>query len=372
LILAVAGAVHGSAVRRNFSRHHWEDWRFFRHDRALIHSPLDCFTRPSAWPGLYRPLSTNCYYLVGRWLFGNRIEPYHVVNGAFFLMNAVLLLGIARSLGAGTWAVVPPALLASRIAHRQVLLYTSEIQALLSVFFSLAALWLFLAARARPGRSRLDAAALAAFGLGLLSKESAAAVPAIVTAYGWLYDRRGAWTRYALWWAVAAAWAVLFATVFRGVSGHQPTGYAYDLSAAVLTRYVSYFLLFLNSLVYPVDNWEVVTRVPLLAHSLAVRAAVGTAALAAGAVLAAARRLGQGKAASCLRRIALGGAWFVAGTAPFVIFQDRLFMRYSYFGHAGLALAAGAFLELLWCVGRERLIPETAAATSPSTAPATP
>jgi hypothetical protein len=38
---------------------------------------------------------------------------------------------------------------------------------------------------------------------------------------------------------------------------------------------------------------------------------------------------------------AFGLAWFFAGTAPFVVLADRLFIRYSYFGHAGLAVAVG-------------------------------
>jgi hypothetical protein len=42
------------------------------------------------------------------------------------------------------------------------------------------------------------------------------------------------------------------------------------------------------------------------------------------------------------RVAAFGLLWFFAGTAPFVVLADRLFMRYSYFGHAGLAIAAGA------------------------------
>jgi len=35
-------------------------------------------------------------------------------------------------------------------------------------------------------------------------------------------------------------------------------------------------------------------------------------------------------------------AWFLAGTSPFVVLAHRLFIRYTYFGHVGLAIAAGA------------------------------
>src|SRR5262245_18149793 len=77
LILLAATAVHGHRVYRNFHRNHWEDWRFWRHSRTYIHDPLDCFTQPGVWPGLYRPLSTHCYYLLARPVFGNRVEGYH-------------------------------------------------------------------------------------------------------------------------------------------------------------------------------------------------------------------------------------------------------------------------------------------------------
>jgi len=45
------------------------------------------------------------------------------------------------------------------------------------------------------------------------------------------------------------------------------------------------------------------------------------------------------------RLVAFGFAWFLIATLPFTIFEDRLFMRYSYLGHAGLALCVGAMLR---------------------------
>ena len=41
------------------------------------------------------------------------------------------------------------------------------------------------------------------------------------------------------------------------------------------------------------------------------------------------------------RVAAFGLIWFWVATAPYAVLADRLFMRYSYFGHAGLAVALG-------------------------------
>jgi hypothetical protein len=382
LLFAASGVVfiatwitHGGAVARNLHRHHWEDFRFFRHTRAQVHSVTDCFTRPSAWPGLYRPLSTNCYYLAGRALWGNRVAPYHLVNAAAYLVNGVLLFVIARQLLPAALALLVPALWASRVALRQVLLYTSEFQALCATFFSLLALALALPPRVQgekgAGGTWREAAALLAFAAALLSKESAVVLPAIVSAATWLFGSRR-WRRDLPWWGLAAAWALLFALVLRGVSGHAPTGYTYDLSSRIAGRYAAYALMISNPVVVPVDNWTLPARIPVLAAEAPVRTALALAALGLAALLFAARRLDPGRTADPVRALALGFVWFLAGTAPFVFFADRLFLRYAYFGSAGLSLlvlaAPAAAAEALRLRSARR---EAApAATVPMSAPA--
>jgi hypothetical protein len=381
VVLVAAGSTHGRAVLRNLPRHHWEDWRFFRHTRAEIHGVTDCFTRPSAWPGLYRPLSTNCYYLAGQALWGNRVEPYHVVNVVLYLANGVLLFVLARRMLTLPLALLVAALWTSRVAHRQLLLYTSEFQALSSVFCSLAALALALPPRMDrdavpppPGVTPWrEAAALLAFAVALLCKESAIALPAIVSATSWLFGSR-LWRRDLLWWGLAAAWAVLFALVLRGVSDYRPTGYAYDVTSGFATRYAAYAIMLSNSIVLPVDQWTVPARVPALARQPGVLVALWACAAALGALTVAARRIAAGPAGDPVRALALGFAWFLAGTAPFVVFADRLFLRYAYFGSAGLALtvlAVPAAAAEWWRVRQGRRA-ATAAATVPTTGPAPP
>lgn len=375
-VAAAAGSLaHGPEVVRNLPRYHWEDWRFFRHAKEHVHSPLDCFTQPSAWPGLYRPLSTNCYYLAGRALWGNRVAPYHVFNAVVFLVNVLLLFAVARRLLPLPLALVAAALWASRVAHRQVLLYTSEFQALGSTFFALAALCLALPPRAsgaRPAQGRArEAAALIAFAAALLSKESTVALPVIVTAATFLFGARGWWRRDLLWWAVAGAWALLFTFVFRGVSGYAPTGFAYDLSLRVLHRLAAYALMMSNGIVLPVDDWTAPPRIPLLAERPAVLVALAVAATAVVALAAFARRAAPALAGP-VRTMALGLVWFVAGAAPFVVLEDRLFLRYSYFPAAGLALLLAALPVAAAEWWRLRSSPGGGAAGGPTTAPAPP
>lgn len=366
VVLVAAGLVHGRAVLNNLPRHHWEDWRFFRHNRTHVHSPVDCFTKAPVWPGLYRPLTTNCYYLAGRVLWRNRVEAYHAVNAALYVGNGLLFFAIARTLLPLPLALLASALWVSRVAHRQLLLYTSEFQGLFATLLSLAALGLALTGRRRG-------LALALFAAALLSKESAVALPAIVSAATWLFAPRS-WRRDVAWWAVAAGWAVAFALVLRGVSGWAPTGYNYDVSGAIGTRYAAYALMFSNAIVLPVDDWAVPARIPALAASVWVLVPLALAGLALTALLAAARRLPEGAAAMPLRVMAFGFAWFVAGSAPFVVFEDRLFLRYAYFGAAGLALVLSALPAAAaeWWRFKRRPAAASAAATAPTPGPAPP
>src|SRR6185503_19102969 len=140
----------------------------------------------------------------------------------------------------------------SRLAHWQTLLYTSEFQGLFSMLLALIAIGCALSTRKGRGADPpapawpREALGLLAFAGALLSKESTVAVPAIVSAATWLYAPR-AWRRDLAWWALAGAWALLFALVLRGLGGTVDTGYVYDATpGAVVRRYVGYLLMFAN------------------------------------------------------------------------------------------------------------------------------
>ena len=348
LVLATFAVFHGARVVRNLHKWHWEDGRHFHHNREEIHSLADCFTKATAWSGgaeaTYRPLSASVYYFTGRTLFHNRLEVYHSINAAVFVLNAVLLFLVCRHLLPGAWALVPPLLFVSRLAHLQVATYTSLIDDLSYTAFSLLALELFLVARRRE-RDWLLAAALLAFTLALLCKEGAVVWPLIVLAYGWLFDRASAWRKYALVFVPALAWATAYPRIVRALYPEGTPRFALDLGPGrVLERYAAYLLTFFNGLIEPVDperaGFAMARRVAALASRPAVIALMGALVVLELGVLwrARFRPASVGEAA---RVAAFGFAWFLAAVAPFAAVADRLFMRYSYFGHAGVATAVG-------------------------------
>jgi len=335
--------VHGSRVRDNLAVAHWEDMDFIRHNASNVHSLSDCFTERPLWPGLYRPLTTNLYYYAGRVLFGNRIEVHHGINIALYLMNAFLLYLICLRLLPGWWALVPPVLFASRFAHVEVVLNTCEVQTLLSVFFTLLALRLFMSART-GARSCYYVLSLIAFALALLSKETAIVFPATLLAYGMLYDEKRAWRRYIAAGSMAIVWAVLYITVFRAVTDREPTGFTYRSGAGhLLTNYAAYLLTFVNLLTHRLGNLAMVQHVSRAAGTAAAR--ILFAACVIGCAAYYIFRAGAGRRHRArYDALAFGFAFFLFGLSPYVILDSRLFMRYGYAGHAGVAISAGALL----------------------------
>jgi len=349
LVLAAFAVAHGPRVVHNLPKWHWEDGRHFHHNRQQIHSIADCFFEPSAWEGgaeaTYRPLSANLYYFAGRSLFGNDIEAYHTIDALTHVANGVLLFLLCRELLPGLFSLIPPVLFVSRLAHGQDFEYTSNFDTLSYAAFSLLGLLLFVSARRRERRLP-EALAVGAFGLALLCKEAAVVWPAILTAYGWLFDRSSEWRKYVAGWVVAALWLVGYREMIHLLYPSGTPGFVFDLTPkGLLTRYAAYLLSFLNVLVPDVDpekaGWAIPPHVSALAATVPMRVVMACLVAAVAALMVAARwrpaRVGQSG-----RVAAFGLAWFLAGTSPFAVLAHRLFIRYTYFGHAGLAIAAGA------------------------------
>lgn len=346
LIATAVALVHLSAIRQNYSHLHWEDELFFTHEQEEIHWWGDCFRKP-LWPGLYRPLTTNCYYyLVGAIAGPNpttRVQAHHLLNVVFYAANGLVLFGLGRLLLLWPWALVAAVLFVSRRAHIEIVLNTVEFQSLGASFLSLLSMLWFICARRqeRPFLLGLSSLALA---LALLSKESAVVTPAILLVYGWLYDERKGWQWYLAPVGVAAAWGVLFVTFLRGFSSHTPTGFDYTLAPlAILANYSAYFMSIANPLASAPDNMIMPALLERLAsESLMVATLSALFVLCAGII--AFHRTVSSSIGVWLRPFAFGIAFFALATAPYAILVDRLFMRYGYFGHAGLALASAAFL----------------------------
>ncbi len=211
--------------------------------RQQIHSIADCFFEPSAWEGgaeaTYRPLSANLYYFAGRSLFGNDIEVYHTIDALVHIANGVLLFLLCRLLLPGPFSLIPPVLFVSRLAHGQDFEYTSNFDTLSYAAFSLLGLLLFVSARRRE-RRLLEALAVGAFALALLCKEAAVVWPAILTAYGWLFDRSQVWRKYVAAWVVAALWLVCYREMIHLLYASETPGFVFDLTPkGLLARYAA-------------------------------------------------------------------------------------------------------------------------------------
>jgi hypothetical protein len=378
LVLAAFAAAHGPRLLRNLPKHHWEDFRHFRHNREQIHSLADCFRKPSAWAGgaeaTYRPLSANLYYFAGRTLFENRPEAYHALDAGTYLLNALLLLLICRELLPGLVALLPPLLFVSRVAHEQDIAYTSNFDTLSYVALTLTALLLFVRAR-RHERRLGEALAVAAFAVALLCKEAAIMWPALVSLYGWLFDRARAWRKYLAAWAVAAAWALAYPRILQALYPSDQPRFLLDFSpAGILARYAAYLATFANGLVPRVDPEAAGWAMPPQVATLAGRApaiALMAALVAFEMILLVLARWRPASVGEPARVTAFGLGWFFVATSPFVVFADRLFMRYCYMGHAGLALAVGGIAMGAWQSWHARARTEPPVTASPRPVSAT-
>jgi hypothetical protein len=361
IVVAAFAVTQGPRVVHNLPKWHWEDGRHFHHNRQQIHSLADCFLVPSAWEhgaeATYRPLSANLYYLAGRSLFGNEIEAYHAIDALAHVANALLLFLLCRQLLPGPFALIPPVLFVSRLAHRQDFEYTSNFDTLSYAGLCLLGLLLFATARRRERRF-LEVPAAFAFGLALLCKEAAVVWPALLTAYGWLFDRPTAWRKYVPAWVLAALWVLCYREMVHLLYPVGTPGFTFDLAPHhVLARYGAYLLAIFNVLVPAVDPEKAGWAIPpqLTAFGASTPLVVAVACLmAVDAALLVAARWRPHLVGRTTRVAAFGLAWFFAAMAPFVVLADRLFIRYSYFGHAGLAIAAGAGASAAWQWVRHR------------------
>jgi len=325
LLAAVALAcAHGRRLVQNLTQAQWEDGLFFRYTREHVHTLVDCFRLPGPYPGLYRPLTTNLFYFVGLRVFGENLAGYHLICLFLAVFNAALLYRIAFRLLRSRWALLAPILFTSRLANAEVVTHICEFQSLFSAFWALLCVDWFMEQRLRWSA--------VAFLLALASKETAIGIPIILIAHGVLFDRERKhrpYRRHLGPLAVAGLWtAALIAFHDRA------TGFRYNLSPSnVLGNLAAYLLAFCNLLVWPLDDWVMPASVSTAANWRVSQA--GVAVLLAMCLVSFAR---PGRT----RIVAFGFAWFVIATLPAAIFEGRVFMRYGYFGYAGLSIAACA------------------------------
>jgi tetratricopeptide (TPR) repeat protein len=319
----------------------------------------------------YRPLRFLSYlgdYALSRWWFGGFPDGsppvffFHLTNVVLHALNALLVLVLARrvagrllggdgadgGLGPGGFLALAAALLfALHPLQTEAVTYISGRRDVLSAFFVLAALALH--ARGDPGRSPrplASAGVVLLLAAGLLSKETAATLPALLV----LLDiaLRARWTPgrvalHAVSWALVIAYAAALLSNPRLVA---PAGDR-DLAGVVLTacRYVArYFGLALLPASQSVDYsyGAIPESTGIVSPWTTLPALLLVLLLAAGGIAGVARRAGAGRLAGA------GVLWFLGTLAPvlqFVPIAERFAERFAYLPLAGLVLAAGLLLE---------------------------
>lgn len=175
---------------------------YFLLDRTQGASFASLWKRHDLLFGWYRPWSRELHYWALQHLFGTAELGYHLVSIGLWLGLMLLYWTWARRCAGIAAASVATSGLASLALWGGPLLWVAGAQDLWALLFSLA--YLHFLARGRAIR------ALAMLALALLSKESAAVLPGVGTAYLVLIERRRAWdaiSRIAPSWLVTVAWA---------------------------------------------------------------------------------------------------------------------------------------------------------------------
>lgn len=235
LLLLVLPALfaYGNSLRGQFV---FDDSRIYNSRAMRIHSlsprallGVVRHARPANRPVANLSFALN-YYFNGYDTFG-----YHLVNLAVHLGCGILIffifrlvLNLARPGPGGHGHPVAWAAAAIWLAHplnSQAVSYTVQRMAVLSAFFSLAALLCYLKARTAPGRVHLYALGVLMWVLALGSKENSAVLPVLVLACEWIFFQQGdtAWLKRAAPFIGGGVLAV--GVLFLVYTGFQPLRY---------------------------------------------------------------------------------------------------------------------------------------------------
>ena len=189
----------------------------------------------------------------------------------------------------------------------------------------------------------------ACFVLALLSKESSVTMAAVLVVYGWLFDEEWEWRPYLVTVALAVGWARWYFFQFRGAEDYRIVEFTYSFSPPdVIGNYISHAVDFFGFLTGRTESLHLPTgdNIGAIAGSVFAQIAFGALALACLVLIVLRRRRDAGGDYR-VALIAFGAAFFLLSMFPYVIVEGRLFTRYSYIGHAGIAVIIGTSVSLV-------------------------
>jgi tetratricopeptide (TPR) repeat protein len=259
LILAVlsaaiyANSIPGSFVVDDYER--WQDTAWIE-NRPILTVIGEFFT-PGRAP-LYRPIPYALHAIDYR-LWGANASGFHITNIILHILatGLVYLVGL-RILRSRIAALIGALLFAAHPIHTEAVTYIAGRTDLTMTVFALLSFLLYLEARRMSGGRRhiLYAASAVAFGLALMSKEAAVALPLIVILYHLYFssgDRRHRWRAF----VIPVAVLILLGSVYLGMSFTIGGGTNVDVGEAGLLHQaytaLRAFGAYLRALAVPID-----------------------------------------------------------------------------------------------------------------------
>jgi hypothetical protein len=333
LILATfAAAAYGPALSLPFIG---DDYVFL--DKTRDAGFLDLWSFRNVSFGWYRPWSRELHFWVLQHVAGYREIVFRLFGVALWIVALSLYASVVRRLASTRTAVVATLGVATLALWGTPLLWISGSQDLWMLCFALASVLLFV-----DGHGWW---ALLPFALALLSKETAAVLPAILTSCSVLVGRRPvaqAFRRTAHFWVLLVAWLSVHPTLRERLSSHQVTPETlHRPSSPIIVVKTLLSTLNLDAIAHPRE--VTVGDVLRVLASVAI-VAVGVAALA---------RLG-GDAISEPERTSTGGGrrlagfaviWSLLGWFPLLLPSIQWHAYYGCLGALGAWFGLGLWLQ---------------------------
>ena len=326
-------ALHGSELRFPFVA---DDYLFL--ESAVAPGPGHIFGSVPLATNYFRPVGRELYFFTLARVFGPEAFPFHLFNFLVLLGTVVLVYFLARRWVGGRGALLAAGTYALFYPHRVSMAWVSCAQDLLATAAGTGAALLYV-----HGRKRV--AALTFF-VGLLAKESIAALPLVLFLWeAWTPARNvrerlsRAWRATAPLWVASAAWAIVVLVARSATRSWVPAGTSLPMADVALRAGSLWQGLRLALLTY----FDVEQPLGYLGQALARTPApwIAMALVAAGALVTLALRGGEEPRSGERPAWRLGLLWATVGVLPVALVGHHFSAYYVGFGAVGFALVAG-------------------------------
>lgn len=332
-----SAAAYGPALNLPFMG---DDYVFL--DKTRDASFADLWSVENVDFGWYRPWSREFHFWLLQRAAGLDEVVFRIFGVALWIVALCLYAAIVRRLASSRVAALATLGVASLALWGTPLLWISGSQDLWMLCFTMASTLLFVTGQVGW--------ALLPFGLALLSKETAAVLPALLCGYLICVERRrlvDVLRRTAHFWALVVAWLVFHPTLHARLFFSHPMTPELEQRPPLLVILLRTALSVVNLDAFPRPReigWVDVLRI--LASALALAAAAAAVTRKRSRAADPAERIGVGSAA--LTRFAI--VWMGIGWFPLLL---PSIAWHAYYGCLG---ALGAWLALaLWLQDRPRI-----------------